>query len=86
MEIEPSTEEWWSHTLEPAMGIIRVHAIPAPPDPAAFEYELGLEMVEPGSPEALVERVKDVGRRLGYGATASAEGGTEPIWIVTFRK
>ncbi len=86
MEIDMPTEEWWSHTLEHTAGVIRVHAIPAPADPPAFEDELGLAMVEPGSTEAIVERVKEVGRSLGYGVTASAEGDTEPIWIVTFRK
>ncbi len=86
MEITETTEEWWSRTLEPELGIIKVHAIPAPKDADEFERRLGLAIAEPGSTGALVERVKNLGREHGYTPTASVEGDSEQVWIVTLRK
>lgn len=86
MEISGSTEEWWSRPLEPELGIIKVHAIPAPKDADEFERRPGLTIAEPGQAEVLVERVKNLGREHGYTATSSVEGEAEQIWIVTLRK
>ena len=86
MDIAWSADEWWSRTLEPELGIIRVHAIPAPKDAPDFERQLGLAIAAPGQPEDLVERVKALADEHGYSSEAILEGGTEPIWIVTLRK
>ena len=50
-------EEWWSRTLEPELGIIQVHAVPAPQDLSDFERRLGLTIAIPGPPESLADNL-----------------------------
>jgi hypothetical protein len=86
MEIGQAPEEFWSRTLRPELGLIRVDVMPAPDDPDEFERLLGLTMAEPDLPEAIVERVRELGRGHGYEARVSAEDRPETVWSVTLWK